>query len=157
MVTAAVPHPVDRKRPDSIRTVPCLQTNLFGHDDNRTSLTIPEAMSMALDQYVVKRGDLKTVIAGYPWFLDWGRDTLIVARALVAAGKTDVARSIVKQFAGFEKEGTIPNMIHGADTGNRDTSDAPLWLYTVCADLARAEKAVHFLKWTVRGGRCARY
>src|SRR6185312_11366023 len=40
----------------------------------------------ALSQFVVRRGDLKTVIAGYPWFLDWGRDTLIAVRGLVAAG-----------------------------------------------------------------------
>lgn len=104
------------------------------------SLTIPVAMQRALDQYIVKRGKHHTVIAGYPWFLDWGRDTLIVCRGLVAEGKADIARSIVQQFAGFEKEGTIPNMIHGADIGNRNTSDAPLWLYTVCADLARDEK-----------------
>jgi len=109
-------------------------------DDNRTHLTIPQAMSLALNQYVVKRDDLRTIIAGYPWFLDWGRDTLIVTRGLIAAGKTDTAVSIVKQFARFEEEGTIPNMIHGSDIGNRDTSDAPLWLYTVCADLARNEK-----------------
>ena len=109
-------------------------------DHNRANLTIPQAMSLALDQYVVKRDTLRTVIAGYPWFLDWGRDTLIVTRGLIAAGKTDDAISIVKQFARFEEEGTIPNMIHGSDIGNRDTTDAPLWLYTVCADLARTEK-----------------
>jgi len=108
-------------------------------EDNPTNLTIPQAMCLALDQYVVKREDLRTVIAGYPWFLDWGRDTLIVTRGLVAAGKTGDAASIVKQFASFEKDGTIPNMIHGSDKGNRDTSDAPLWLYTVCVDLSRIE------------------
>jgi len=97
-------------------------------------------MHLALDQYVVKREELRTVIAGYPWFLDWGRDTLIVTRGLVAAGKIGDAASIVKQFASFEEDGTIPNMIHGSDKGNRDTSDAPLWLYTVCADLSRTEK-----------------
>lgn len=121
-------------------------------DDKRTDLTIPQAMRLALDQYVVKRDALHTVIAGYPWFLDWGRDTLIVTRGLIAAGKTDAAVSIVKQFASFEKEGTIPNMIHGSDIGNRDTSDAPLWLYTVCADLARTEKG-HALFDMDCGGR----
>ncbi|MBW2177481.1 MAG: hypothetical protein JRH03_11120 [Deltaproteobacteria bacterium] len=111
--------------------------------------------NMLLKQYVVKRDDLLTVIAGYPWFLDWGRDTLIVARGLIAAGKTDEAISIVKQFARFEKDGTIPNMIHGSDTGNRDTSDAPLWLYTVCADLARTEKGEAFFEIDC-GGRSLR-
>jgi predicted glycogen debranching enzyme len=137
VVSACVPN-------DQDHAVTCApdteQTDIAGFFDNHAaSHTIPNAMQRALDQYIVKRGNRHTVIAGYPWFLDWGRDTLIVCRGLVADGKTDVARSIVQQFAGFEKEGTIPNMIHGADTGNRNTSDAPLWLYTVCADLARTE------------------
>ena len=108
-------------------------------------------MRMALDQFLVRRGNLKTVIAGYPWFLDWGRDTLIVARALIAIGKLDAARSIVRQFAGFEKDGTIPNMLKGADSGNRDTSDAPLWLFTVCADLVRAENSHELLDMDCAG------
>ena len=120
---------------------PLVDNNTGRFVNKRAHKTIPEAMRLALDQYIVKRDGLRTVIAGYPWFLDWGRDTLIVTRGLVAAGKTDDARSMVKQFARFEKDGTIPNMIHGADIGNRDTSDAPLWLYTVCADLARTEKS----------------
>ena len=93
------------------------------------------ALEKALDQYVVKRDQYKTVIAGYPWFLDWGRDTLIVARGIVAAGRHQEALSIIQQFASFEQNGTIPNMIRGMDTGNRDTSDAPLWLFRVCDEL----------------------
>ncbi len=138
VMTACVP---DSKEKNDGTNPGALVDNGAGFfDNNRASRTIPQAMRLALDQYLVKRDDLLTVIAGYPWFLDWGRDTLIVARGLIAAGKTDEAISIVKQFARFEKDGTIPNMIHGSDTGNRDTSDAPLWLYTVCADLARTEK-----------------
>ena len=93
------------------------------------------ALKKALGQYIVKRDQFATVIAGYPWFLDWGRDTLIVVRGIIAAGRHEEARSIIVQFAVFEKDGTIPNMIRGADTGNRDTSDAPLWLFRVCDEL----------------------
>ncbi|PIE67631.1 MAG: glycogen debranching protein [Deltaproteobacteria bacterium] len=93
------------------------------------------ALRAALDQYIVKRDQYATVIAGYPWFLDWGRDTLIVVRGIIAAGRHDLARTIIQQFAAFERDGTIPNMIRGADTGNRDTSDAPLWLFRVCDEL----------------------
>ena len=91
----------------------------------------------ALDQYIVKRQSLATVIAGYPWFLDWGRDTLIVLRGLISAGRTQEALLILRQFAGFEENGTLPNMIHGQNADNRDTSDAPLWFFTDCADLAK--------------------
>jgi starch synthase (maltosyl-transferring) len=102
------------------------------------AIPLERAMSLALEHYVVKRGAHRTVIAGFPWFLDWGRDTLIVARGLVAAGRLDTAKAIVLQFARFEEKGTLPNMIRGNDAANRDTSDAPLWLFTVCADLCRA-------------------
>jgi predicted glycogen debranching enzyme len=107
--------------------------------------SLEEALRSALDQFVVRRGDDRTVIAGYPWFLDWGRDTLITARGLVAAGRWDAVRAILKQFAGFEAQGTLPNMIRGNDAGNRDTSDAPLWLFTVCADLTEAMGSTDFL------------
>jgi starch synthase (maltosyl-transferring) len=96
------------------------------------------ALEKALDQYIVKRDQFKTVIAGYPWFLDWGRDTLIVVRGIIAAGRHQEALSIIQQFAAFEDHGTIPNMIRGMDTGNRDTSDAPLWLFRVCDELGSA-------------------
>ncbi len=96
---------------------------------------VVQALNKALNQYVVKRGPHLSVIAGYPWFLDWGRDTLIAARGMIAAGRHDAAHAIVRQFATFEQDGTIPNMIHGTDTGNRDTSDAPLWLLRVCDEL----------------------
>jgi predicted glycogen debranching enzyme len=107
--------------------------------------SLEEALRTALDQFVVRRGDYRTVIAGYPWFLDWGRDTLIAARGLVAAGCWDAVKAILKQFAGFEEQGTLPNMIRGNDAGNRDTSDAPLWLFTVCADLTEAMGSTDFL------------
>ena len=95
------------------------------------------ALKKALDQYIVRRDEYQTVIAGYPWFLDWGRDTLIVVRGIIAAGRLSDALSIILQFASFASDGTIPNMIRGNDTGNRDTSDAPLWLFRVCDELGR--------------------
>jgi len=107
-----------------------------------------EALKTALEDYVVKRNDLNTVIAGYPWFLDWGRDALIFVRGLIAAGKMDEARSILKQFGQFENNGTIPNMIRGKDAGNRNTSDAPLWFFVACADLVRIQRNEEFLDST---------
>ena len=48
----------------------------------------------AAEQFVVRRDEGKTVIAGYPWFLDWGRDSLICARGLLAAGMVDEVKQI---------------------------------------------------------------
>ncbi len=90
----------------------------------------------ALDAFVVRRGTGRTAIAGYPWFLDWGRDTLIVARGMLAAGRLEEVRQILTVFARFEKGGTLPNAINGEDASNRDTSDAPLWFGVVCEEFA---------------------
>ncbi len=113
--------------------------------ENNGLYPLIESLNSALDSYVVKRGALNTVIAGYPWFLDWGRDALIFVRGLISAGKTEKARTILKQFGQFEKDGTLPNMIRGTDTGNRDTSDAPLWFFVACDDLIRKEESEDFL------------
>ena len=83
----------------------------------------------AMRRFVVKRGELSTVIAGYPWFLDWGRDTLIALRGLLKAPEfQDKCKNIIRAFAGFEQLGTIPNVLLGNNASNRDTSDAPLYL-----------------------------
>jgi predicted glycogen debranching enzyme len=102
-------------------------------------------LKKALDHYMVKRNHLKSVIAGFPWFLDWGRDALIVVRGLVAAKSVENARAVLKLFGRFEKDGTLPNMIRGKDTGNRNTSDAPLWFFVACHDLICCEKNHSFL------------
>jgi predicted glycogen debranching enzyme len=95
-----------------------------------------QKLRQAIRAFVVRRNEGKTVIAGYPWFLDWGRDTLICARGLLAAGMTEDVKELLLTFARFEEKGTLPNTIHGADASNRDTTDAPLWFGLVCEELA---------------------
>ena len=109
-------------------------------------------MLNSLRAFIAKRGDLKTVIAGFPWFLDWGRDTLIFVRGLLLEPSfRDDVKKILLQFASLSKDGTICNMISGSDTGNRDTSDAPLWLFVAVRDLCRAEGDDAFLKTNIPG------
>ncbi len=93
-------------------------------------------LGIAAQAFLVKRDLFQTVIAGYPWFLDWGRDSLICARGLLAAGLVDEVRRLLIVFARFEEKGTLPNTIFGEDASNRETSDAPLWFGIVCEDLA---------------------
>lgn len=113
-------------------------------------------LKLALEHYVVKRGGLRSVIAGYPWFLDWGRDALIVTRGLIAAGKIEEAREILIQFGRFEKQGTLPNMIQGDNAGNRDTADAPLWFMVAVNDMLRVENNHDFLETDTDAGRTIR-
>jgi starch synthase (maltosyl-transferring) len=99
-----------------------------------SKVSFEESLVQAARAFVVRRGEGKTVIAGYPWFLDWGRDTFICARGLITAGWLNEVHQIVRVFARFEKDGTLPNTIHGSDASNRDTSDAPLWFGVVCEE-----------------------
>jgi predicted glycogen debranching enzyme len=105
---------------------------LFAHDD-----AFGQQLLRAARDFVVRRDDGKTVIAGYPWFLDWGRDSLIAARGLLAGGFVNEVRDLTIVFARFEENGTLPNTIHGSDASNRDTSDAPLWFGIVCEELGK--------------------
>jgi predicted glycogen debranching enzyme len=97
-------------------------------------------LARAARAFLVRRSGGKTVIAGYPWFLDWGRDTLICARGLLAGGMLEEVTQLLVTFGRFEKDGTIPNTIHGEDASNRDTSDAPLWFALACEEAATAHR-----------------
>lgn len=110
-----------------------------------------DILNRSLNAFVVRRGKLKTVIAGYPWFLDWGRDSLIFVRGLIANQQLNIARAIINLFGQFEEHGTLPNMIRGNNAGNRDTSDAPLWFVLACKELIRAENNDGFLNTDCRG------
>ena len=121
----------------------------------RPSARLRDLLNNSMRAFIVQRDGSRTVIAGYPWFLDWGRDTLICLRGIIAAGMIEESRDILYQFARFEENGTLPNMIRGDDQRDRDTSDAPLWFFTACRDLIRAEGCNDFLD-TDCGGRTIR-
>jgi glycogen debranching enzyme len=112
-----------------------------------------EQLMKAVGAFVVQRGSGKTVIAGYPWFLDWGRDTFICARGLLAAGMLEEVKQLLVTFARFEKDGTLPNTIFGEDASNRDTSDAPLWFAVVCEELAELTSKELYETKVDRAGR----
>jgi predicted glycogen debranching enzyme len=119
---------------------------IFLSDSTPVDLDWLAVLKAALRQFIVERSGKKTVIAGYPWFLDWGRDAIIVTRGLIASGECKPALDILKLFGQFEQAGTLPNMIEGTHTGNRDTSDAPLWFIVACGDLAEREDRVAVLQ-----------
>jgi glycogen debranching enzyme len=106
----------------------------FSHE--ALSPDLPGRLRQALRAFLARRDEGLTVIAGYPWFLDWGRDTLIACRGLLAAGQSEEAGLILRTFAALEDGGTLPNMLGADSTGDRDTSDAPLWLAVACEEAA---------------------
>jgi len=75
--------------------------------------------------------EVRSVIAGYHWFTDWGRDTMISLEGLtLATGRLQEARAILRTFANYVRDGLIPNMFpeHGK-TGLYHTADATLWFF----------------------------
>ncbi len=86
---------------------------------------------LAADQFIVTRGGGTTVIAGYPWFSDWGRDTMIALPGLTLATKRpEIARSIILEFAKHISKGMIPNRFPDeGETPDYNTVDATLWFF----------------------------
>ena len=84
----------------------------------------------------------KTIIAGYPWFTDWGRDTFIAMRGLcVATGRLDVAREILLGWAGTLSEGMVPNRFpDGTSEPEFNSVDASLWYVIAIHDFLHAVK-----------------
>ena len=117
------------------------------------TIPVSSALKEFLKLFIVRRDDVKTVIAGYPWFLDWGRDTFIFLRGAIAAGFEKEAKDIVIAFARFEENGTLPNIIYGDTAGNRDTTDAPLWFIVAVRDLCAKFGRKKFLATECGGGR----
>jgi len=93
--------------------------------------TFAQTLAAAADQYIVSRGDQKTVIAGYHWFSDWGRDTMIALPGLtLPTGKHEVARSVLRTFAKHVDRGMLPNRFPDAgETPEYNTVDATLWFF----------------------------
>lgn len=99
-----------------------------------TNPLVDHVLLRAMKKFIVKRDDLKTVIAGYPWFLDWGRDTLICVRGMLSALMLEDVKKVLIQFGKYSENGTLPNIIHGNIVENRDTSDASLWFFVACSE-----------------------
>ena len=102
-------------------------------------------VGLVADAYIVKRGEGKTIIAGYPWFTDWGRDTLIALRGLcLATGRLDVARDILLAWAATVSEGMLPNRF--PDQGGQtqfNSVDASLWFIVAVHEFLKAAKREH--------------
>lgn len=98
----------------------------------------------AADAYLVQRGSGKTVIAGYPWFADWGRDTFIALRGLcLARDRLEEARDVLLAWSGVVDQGMLPNRFPDrADAAPEYNSvDAALWFATVVGEFLAAPAA----------------
>ncbi|MFO1322980.1 MAG: amylo-alpha-1,6-glucosidase [Burkholderiales bacterium] len=97
-------------------------------------------LARAADAFVVRRGKGNTVVAGFPWFCDWGRDTFIAMRGLVLArGQYDVAASILTAWAGSVSDGMLPNRFPDrGEAPEYNAVDASLWFVVVVHEFLAA-------------------
>ena len=115
----------------------------------RTAVTAPgvdhvdRQLRAAAEQFVVARGEHRTIIAGYPWFTDWGRDTFISLPGLaLATGWTALARELLLAWAPHVRDGLIPNRFpDGVSEPEYNSVDAPLWFVLAVARYAQSLSA----------------
>jgi predicted glycogen debranching enzyme len=105
-----------------------------------------DALHRSADAYIVRGRRGTTILAGYPWFTDWGRDTFISMRGLcLCTGRLDDARSILTNWAGQVSDGMLPNRF--PDDGQApefNSVDASLWFIIAVHDLFRAAEKAQF-------------
>lgn len=136
--------------------------------------TIPapiKSLVLTADQFIVSRPteidpEGKTVIAGYPWFSDWGRDTMISLTGLtLVTGRMEIARKILQTFAVYIDQGMLPNRFPSAGTRPEyNTVDATLWYFIAIFEYLQVSEDITFLealfphlsemiKWHLQGTR----
>ncbi len=137
---------------------------LISTTDNRQPIT---DLTLAADQFLIERDAQKTIIAGYHWFTDWGRDTMIALPGLcLATGRFDDARQILRRWLAAASNGMIPNRFpDGTNEPEFNSADAGLWLFIAIwryreasgDDLFVREEALPVLReainWLERGTR----
>jgi predicted glycogen debranching enzyme len=113
------------------------------HTEHGRRARLGAGLARAADAYLVRRGAGSTIVAGYPWFTDWGRDTFIALRGLcLATGRLSEARSILLQWAGHVSQGMLPNrFVDLGDTPEFNSVDASLWYVIAVHDYLRAVEA----------------
>ena len=108
---------------------------------------------LAADQFIVRRPladdpEARSVIAGYHWFGDWGRDTMIALPGLtLATGRPEIARRILRTFARFVDQGMLPNVFPDAgEMPEYNTVDAASWFFEAVRQYVEATDDFEFLR-----------
>jgi predicted glycogen debranching enzyme len=140
-------------------------------DTNSSQSSPLRQLVLAADQFIASRptpddADGKTILAGYPWFSDWGRDTMISLPGLsLVTGRPEIARSILNTFAGYVDQGMLPNRFPDqGETPEYNTVDATLWFFEALRaylaftnDLSLIRDLypvlVEIIDWHIRGTR----
>ena len=131
--------------PDGSITDPAATLRKLRDAERKRRQTFPTPLHRAADAYLVQRerkGQGRTIIAGYPWFTDWGRDTFIALRGLcLATGQLEGARKILLAWAKAVSEGMLPNRFPDGDGSPEYNSvDASLWFIIAAHEFLEIRK-----------------
>ena len=130
--------------------LPCVSAQTAaGHAAELTSIEqqrrekLGSRLQRSADAYVVSRNEGRTILAGFPWFTDWGRDTFIAMRGLlIASNRLDEAEAILLEWSGTLSEGMLPNRFPDyGDTPEYNSVDASLWFVVAVHDYLAASHA----------------
>ena len=98
-------------------------------------------------QQELEKNNNKTIIAGYPWFSDWGRDTFIALEGLtLKTNRFKDAKDIIISFKKYIKDGLVPNVISENGGGNYNSVDASLWYINAIYKYYKYTMDVEFIK-----------
>lgn len=120
-------------------------------DSHPETVELYKELVLSASKFITKKTgtSYKTVMAGYPWFLDWGRDTMIAFTGLLlVTGRFDTARDVLRSFAKYVRNGMVPNVFPSgsADEPQYNTVDASLWFFYAADMYARFSGDEAFVK-----------
>ena len=143
VIASTEPH--DYGQADAYRIAEISRRN--AHVTSSANETI-KALTTAAEQFIVTRSTGKTIIAGYHWFADWGRDTMIALPGLtLTTGRADIAESILREFAHHVDRGMLPNRFPDAgEAPEYNTVDATLWYFEAVRSLLQHTNDYEFIR-----------
>lgn len=119
------PRPAELRHEERVRRAALLA----GADD-----AVERQLRLAAEKFVVRRDEHRTIVAGYPWFTDWGRDTFVALPGLsLATGWLSLGRELLLAWARPVRDGLIPNRFPDDGAPEYTAVDAPLWYVLAAA------------------------
>jgi predicted glycogen debranching enzyme len=139
--------------PDDSQSDAAAIARLMAARESARRAAFPDRLRRAADAYVVSRAAGLTLVAGYPWFTDWGRDTFIAMRGLLlVTGRLDEARAILLEWTRYISQGMLPNRFpdYGGEPAY-NAVDASLWFVVAAHEYLEAAHADDATRDSLRG------
>lgn len=122
--------------------------DVYASTENKDSFLAD--LTVAAQEFIVHRESTSgpTILAGYPWFSDWGRDTLIALRDFQDFMSPGETQAVIRTFLHYQKDGLIPNRFpdNQDDEIEYNTADATLWLFVALWETQQKTPDVYFLR-----------